>query len=66
MAEDTWRERGEQLFERARRGASPDHAVVDGLLAIYCELRHADEAGSDAGTAVKTALAQVLSEPRSG
>jgi hypothetical protein len=44
MAESTWRERGEKFFERARRGASPDHAVVDGLLALYCELRHgADE-----------------------
>jgi hypothetical protein len=49
MAEPTWRERGEKFFERARRGASPDHAVVDGLLAIYCEIRHA--ADNDTGTA---------------
>ena len=65
MTDTTWRERGEKLFERARRGASPDHAVVDGLLAIYCELRHADEAGSDTGTAVEAALVRALSEPRS-
>ena len=36
----TWREQGEEYAEKASR-YSPEHGTHLGLLAVYCEMRHA-------------------------
>jgi hypothetical protein len=59
--EDKWRKDGEEYAQVASRQA-PDDPVVQALLAIYCEIRHANDGGGEISQGLQDVMKAVNRE----